>query len=144
MAKGKMREREFIESIDACFPYGDTRRAIALIDEACAISANAAFMVTHELARVPRSKRVSADTLRELLAYLDTRLKHPLKDTVFPVVRTMIRGGRIPDEEVLALMDNIRAYPDQYNALSIVYFAAENGGDVVDSAYESITQAWGP
>jgi hypothetical protein len=143
MATDAMDEIEFIESIDACFPYDDTRSARVLIEQACAVSANAAFMVAHELARVPGSKRVSPDTLRELLVHLDAHLKHPLKDIVFRVVRTMIRGGRVSDAEVLALMDNIRAYPGQHNALSIVYFAAENGGDTVDSAFESITRAWG-
>ena len=137
-----MTEKEFIESIDCCFPYDDLPRAIRLIDLACTISANAAFMVALELARVPRSKHVPQATLRELLAHLDQRLQHPLKDTVFPVARTMIQGQRIPDADVVALMERFRAYPGQYSALAVIYFAAELASEAVDSAWEATVEAW--
>ncbi|MEO8754096.1 MAG: cation transporter dimerization domain-containing protein [Casimicrobiaceae bacterium] len=43
-------EDQFIAAIDCCFPYADDLLAGSLIDEACALSANAAFMVAHEMA----------------------------------------------------------------------------------------------
>jgi hypothetical protein len=137
-----VNEQEFVESIDCRFPYEDTAAAEGLVDQACSISSNAAFMVAHELARIPAGTRIPQATLLELVGYLDSRLEHPLKDAVFPVVRAMVCGERISDADAVELMDRIKLYAGQRNALAIVYFAAEKGGDVVESACESILEAW--
>jgi hypothetical protein len=64
-------EDEFIAAIDCRFPYDDVALAQSLIDEACSISGNAAFMVAHELARPPMSCAAADSRRLELLDYLD-------------------------------------------------------------------------
>jgi hypothetical protein len=142
MPTDEITEKEFIDSIDCRFPYKDASSALALIEQGCAISGNAAFGVVYELARVPKSKHASQKVLLALLDHLDRRLQHPLKDMVFPVVRSIIRKHRIPDAEAVRLMENIRNNPGEYNALAIVYFAAEDCGEAVETAYQDIQKAW--
>ncbi len=55
-SKIEMNESEFITHIDCHFPYQDRQEASRLIDLACQLSPDAAFMVAHELARPPQSK----------------------------------------------------------------------------------------
>lgn len=49
-----MTEIEFIESIDACFPYGDEKEWRKLIHQGVQITDNASFMVLHEIYGAPK------------------------------------------------------------------------------------------
>ena len=134
-------EAEFIEAIDCRFPYGDASLAASLIDEACAISSNAAFMVAHELSRRPQSSSAADAVCLTLLDRLDERLIPPLKDSVLAVARRMVRRDSVRFDECKVLMDRIAAYPGEFNALAIVYFSCEDA-EAVDHIYDAIVETW--
>jgi hypothetical protein len=136
-------EGEFIRAIDCRFPYDDSAAAAALIDEACAISANAAYMVVEELARRPRSARASDSTCLTLLDQVDARFSHPMKDIVLSVARRMVRHEVVPFEECRLIMQEIAAYPGQFHALAVVSCSCEEAGmDAADDLYERICAEW--
>jgi len=62
-----MTEAEFIEAIGFRFPYQDFDKCRSLIKLGASISANAAFMVLHEICRTPHKHSVSREILFELL-----------------------------------------------------------------------------
>lgn len=136
-------EEEFVGAIDCAFPYGNRASALALIEEACSISSNAAFMVVHELARRPGSSRASDSTCLALLDRVDARFSHPVKDLVLEVARRMVRREPVPFEECRAIMQEIAVHPGQFNALAVVYFSCEAAGmEAVDAIYENILAEW--
>ena len=134
-------EADFIEAIDCRFPYGDAALAESLIDEACSISGNAAFMVAHELARRPESSSASDAVCMALLDRLDERLTHPLKDSVLAVARRMVRREPVRFDECKALLSRIAAYPGEFNALAIVCFSCEDA-EAVDHICDAIVEGW--
>lgn len=136
-------EAEFIEAIDCRFPYGDPALAAWLIDEACANSSNAAFMVAHELSRRPRSSSAADAVCLTLLDRLCERRIHPLKDSVLAVARRMVRRDPVRFDECRVLMDRIAAYPGEFNALAIVYFSCEDAeAEAVDHICDAIVEGW--
>lgn len=136
-------EADFIGSIDCRFPYSDTASALSLIEEGCEISGNAAFMVVHELTRLPVSASVDDATRLLLLDELEARLTHPLKGVVLDVARRMVRGESLPFEECCAVLNQIAAHPGEYNALGLVYFSCEESGMVaIDAVYNRILDGW--
>lgn len=137
-----MTEREFIESIDCCFPYSDGEAAPRLIEVACAMSANAAFMVVYELACPPRHERVTRDVLQALLAQVEARLNHPLKAVVLPIARTRIDGNEITVGDAVVAMRKIAAYVDQYNALAIACMSCDDRDGEAERVYEEVVRSW--
>lgn len=135
-------EEEFLQAIDCRFPYGDTGAAHSLIDEACAISSNAAFMVAHELARPPLSAHVDSATRRMLLDRLGERMTHPLKGPVLDVARRMVRGDSLTAADCCELMARVAAYPGEFNALAVVYCACAPDSTGADPSYERIVAEW--
>jgi hypothetical protein len=141
-----MNEQEFINEIDCRFPYTDTDRAIGLIKSACAISANAAFMVVHELVRIPRSVVVPQAQRELLLNRVEAALDHPLKQLVIDIARRRINNLPVSESDASDAMRQIGQFPDQYNALAIAYFSCESSTDdelgAVDSAYKEVEGEW--
>jgi hypothetical protein len=136
-------EAQFIEAIDCRFPYADERHALELIDEGCAISANAAYMVVHELARRPHGNKLADSTCLKLLDLVDARFTHPVKDLVLGVARRMVQRERVPLEECAAIMRDVGRHRDQYNALAVVYFACEDDQmETVERLHDDIIAAW--
>ncbi len=136
-------EAEFIEAIDGRFPYGDERLALELIDEGCAISANAAYMVVHELARRPHGNKAADARCLQLLDLVDARLAHPVKDLVLGVARRMVRRERVPLDECAAIMREVGMYRDQCNALAVVYLACDDDQmETVERLYADVIAAW--
>ena len=137
-----MSEEDFYYLVDCSFPYHDPAEAARLTDLACSISSNAAFTIAHELARVPAGKDVDPQVLLGMLARLDACLDHPLKPPVLSVARRMIVGDALPLPEVLAAMREVAAYPDEYQALNVVYFSGQEMWDEVEALYEEIVGGW--
>ena len=136
-------EAEFLAAIDCRFPYDDQSTAHALIEEGCAISADAAFMVVHELARRPRGATTSDATCLALLECFDEQFSHPIKSNVLDVARRMVRRQSVACDELRAVMHAIAQYPGQYNALGLVSFAAEDDCmEAIEAMYNDIVRAW--
>jgi hypothetical protein len=112
------REIAFIESIDACFPYGDEVAARASVCEAAAISDNAALMVAHELAFAPDS--IAAELRLTLLDLLVAQRPSGLVMAAKPVVQALILGERPSKEAADLLLLRCRSEPISFNALNIL------------------------
>jgi len=141
-----MNESEFIDKIDCNFPYDDRQKASSIIDQACQLSPNAAFMIAHELARPPRgvSDKVDKTVLLDILSELEGKCEHPLKPMVFPICRKMIRGQKVGRKEVLAVLDRLKDYPGQYCAAAIVYFSCDDETSLneIEERYHALMKAW--
>lgn len=119
----RIAEGEFILRIDARFPYKDKRRCEVLIEEARAISANAVFMVLHEICRGEWVRKRKPLALELLEAWRDA-WQHPLVAPLSGCAIALIRGEVISDEQAASLMTLISQHPYQYNALAIAHAAA--------------------
>jgi hypothetical protein len=137
-----MTEEQFIASVDCCFPYGDLAAGRALIDQACGISPNAAFMIAHELARPPRSAAAPKGARGELLAYLASRLVHPLAPLVIAFAERLLDGSYVPVAEAARVMLEIKSFPGQYCALGLAYMACDDVDGEADGLYEDILREW--
>lgn len=137
-----MTEAEFVDSIDARFPYGDAQAGRALINQGLGISANAAFAVAYELAHPPVDAEPWTERRLQDLALLRSSLRHPLAVPVLAVVERLIRGEQITVEEAMSLMEQIGAYRDQFAALGLVYMACDDRENVADGVYERIVESW--
>lgn len=135
-------ESEFLEAIDCRFPYADREAAQALVEEACGISANAAFAVVDEIVRPPRSAEVAPEVQRDLLDALFARLEHPLVAVVRPLVELRLAGREATVSEGLAALRAIARHPGQYAALGIASLAADDRDGELDRADEAIRSAW--
>jgi hypothetical protein len=137
-----MTEAEFIGHIDCAFPYDDPPRARALIERAPAVSANAAFMVMHELARIPASVTVSPESRRDLLNHLRAHLNHPLAVLVSRLAEEMIAGRPVPVAEANTAMQAIAKHPGQYAALAIACFSCDDPEGIADVTYANVVRSW--
>ncbi len=136
-------EQAFIEAIDCCFPYEDTELAMALLQEGCAISANAAFMVLHELARRPSTSTVTDEVCHHLLDAFEAQFEHPLRPLMVKVARRMINGEALRRSECLDAMAQVAQHPGQYAALGTLHFSGRpEDWDTVCDQYEAIVAAW--
>ncbi len=137
-----MSETEFIEKIDGNFPYHSEPEWRALVELGASISQNAAYMVLHEICRAPRSKKVTLKSKRAMLEYWRQNFNHPTMTSVLRAAEVMIKGEELPVEESMSIMKIISAYPNQYNALSIPYFACDDIDGRADELYQKIISAW--
>lgn len=135
-------ESEFLEAIDCRFPFGDRAACLVLVEEACAISANAAFAVVDEIVRPPRSAEVAVVEQRELLELVFARLQHPLVDVIRPLAELRLDGREATVGEGLAALRAIARHPGQYAALGIASLAADDRDGQLDRADEAIRSAW--
>jgi hypothetical protein len=138
-----MTETEFIETIDCRFPYADETKWRSLIGTGTSISANAAFMVLHEICRPPRSCDVPVELRQQMLGEWATSFRHPLVATVLPVAKAMVCNQEISLEQSMQTMREIAAYPNQFWALSIAYFACDDPTGQVDVLHQKIIDGWG-
>lgn len=135
-----MNEQEFIESIDFSFPYKDENRSIALINQAREISANASFMVLHEIVRAPEEIPLE---LREILykKWL-SGFSHKLLPAVNEAAKLVLSGKGLPVGRALELMGQFKTETGQYCALSIVYFSCDDQEGKADDFYNDIIECW--
>jgi hypothetical protein len=141
-----MNESEFNDRVDCNFPYHDRQEASHIIDLACQISPNAAFMVAEELARPPHSElgQLNKMVLLDMLSELEGKFEHPIKQMVFSICRKMIRGQEVTGAEAVTALDHLKDYPGQYSAANIAYFSCDEEIQMerVDQHYQVIIQLW--
>ncbi len=139
-----MNEQAFNDSIDQKFPYQDFEQGFQLIREAKSISENASFMVLHEICRPPESAQVDAKIQTEWLEKWKGVNQDKLSATVAMFAMGLIKKEPISEENGLDLMEILRNFHGQYNALAIVYFACFSGGHEVEDLFEAILNEWDP
>lgn len=137
-----MDEAEFSDLVDCNFPYNDQPAALALIDQANAISPNAMFKVLHELCRPGEGASVTRETLLELIDAWTECMDHPLSSTVASVARGMAFGSDYPVPSAAALMEKIASYEGQYAALSIAYLSCDDTDDLLGVRDSEIRAKW--
>src|SRR5438067_13137363 len=112
------RESAFVDSIDACCPYGDEVAARASVCKAAAISDNAALMVAPELAFAPNT--IAAEQRLALLDLLVAQRPSGLVMAAKSVVQALILGERPSKEAADLLLLRCRSEPISFNALNIL------------------------
>ncbi|MBL8729907.1 MAG: hypothetical protein JNM25_15885 [Planctomycetes bacterium] len=131
-----------MDAIDCRFPFGERAAAIALLDEGCRISANAAFALVDEIVRPPRGCEASRDLRQEFLAYVFERFTHPLTSVLRPLAEQLVAGHESTADEALQMMRKVAEYPGQYAALCIVYFSAHDPREDLDREDDAIRRSW--
>ena len=135
-----MTEQEFIESIDFSFPYEDKEKAIDLIAQGRAISANASFMVLHEIVRAPNE--VAQETKESLYHYWCNDFSHDLLDLVKEAASALLANKFISVTRAIEIMREIEKHTDQYCALSIIYFSCDDTEGQADQKYNQVIEQW--
>lgn len=135
-----MNEKEFIESIDACFPYENERKWRELIDEGIQISDNSSFMVLHEICCAP--VEVSKDTRYKMLSVWKNKYTHPVRDLALESGTAIIEERDISIEKALSSLKQISKFNGLYNAFAIVCFSCDDVEDKADDLFEEIVRSW--
>lgn len=138
----QMTEPEFVSLIDCRFPYDDRVEADRLIVLGCSISPNSAFMIVEEIVRVPRSVKVTAERRLALLQETGTHFDHPLMDLILGVAQQVIGGSGLSLQRTIDAMNAVAAFPNQFCALSVVYFSANEPWEEIDLLFEQIVEHW--
>jgi hypothetical protein len=133
---------KFISSIDCCFPYSNPKKARALAEQSLKISPNAVFMVIHELARLPKSKRSSQAERLAVLEFIEERFVHPLSGLTASLTRRMIMKKKTSVQQAVRSIEMIKNFPRCYDALNIAYFANDSANQLVDRAYDAVKKNW--
>jgi hypothetical protein len=136
----KIDEIEFIESIDACFPYADEQQLRSLIKLGAQISDNTAYMVLNEICSAPNE--VSPEIQLQMLSEWENSFDHPVKGLVVESGRAIINGTNIPVQKAIKYLNKISKFKGNYNALSIVYFSCDDSEGQVDDVYNQIIKMW--
>jgi len=137
-----MTEEEFIESIDARFPYENIRECKRLIEQGISISENSSFMVLHELCMVPKSKKVNRVELLKLVDHWIETNKHPVAKLVANIAKKILMDTEVSVAESMAAMEKIRPYKWQQCALSIPYMACDDSEGKADDLLNEIQKEW--
>ena len=137
-----MSEAEFIASIDYAFPYFAPLRWRRMSARAARTSPNAAFAVLHEVCRPPRSVPVPAVVSGRILVHLYRRFRHPLRRVLEPAIQAHLSGGSLSESHAASLMRKVAAFPDQYSALAICYFSADDRRGTLDRAHRKVVRGW--
>lgn len=138
-------ESEFLYSIDCQFPYDDHARALALAEQAVAISANAAFAVLYEVCFVPDDAHADITTRCDVLAQITKLMRHPLGKVILPLAADLLDGKRASVPLQIDTMRKVSSFPGQYSALQIALFAGdpeEPRDEELDRVYDEIVESW--
>ncbi len=140
MSENEIKEIEFIESIDSCFPYNNEVESTKLIEEGADISPNASFMVLYEICMA--SDKISKENFLRLLTTWRDSISHPLKNIMFGLGQIFISGTKMSDEDLMKVMKKIGEYPRQYNALNLVFSLLSTQDEKVEKKYNQIVSEW--
>jgi len=135
-----MTEKEYLDKIDAAFPYEDKGEWMAAIDEGISISAEAAYGALNEICAAP--PEVALSDLEDMVDYWSSRFDHPLKDMVLKMARAWLRGVGVPEVEILSAWNIISQYRDFYCALIVVAGPPLDWSDTLDEKYAKIANRW--
>jgi hypothetical protein len=138
-----MSETDFISLIDCAIPYDKPVVWKRLVTLAPRISSNTAFMVVHEVCRVPLSRAISRAQSENILKHLFRRFRHPALRVLRPAIEAYLEGTSLRSVQASALMRRVAPYRNEYNALALCYFSAQDTerGDM-ERTYQSIVSEW--
>jgi len=137
-----MKETDFIGRIDCDFPYDHPLKWRRLSAAAPRISPNAAFMVLHEVCRVPRSVQMDRPRAERIIGHLLRRFRHPAVKVIAPAIRSYISENTLRPRAAASLMRKLSIYDGEYNALAICYLSAYDSSGMLDRTYEQIVGRW--
>jgi hypothetical protein len=135
-----MNEAEFIDSIDACFPYDDENKWKPIVECGINISDNAAYMVLYEICVAPAE--IPQSDVFKILEYWSSRYNHPAKDMVVKAAIAVIQDKTLPEEEILIYLDALLPYPGLYNAASVLYNASPEWSERCKEKYFELEKRW--
>lgn len=135
-------ESAFIQHIDCNFPYRNPLQWRPLVSRAARLSPNAAFMVVHEVCRLPSSVQLSLRERQAILNHLLRRFRHPLVRDLKPVMDAWLEEHRLTVARATRLMRRVAPFRDQYNALALCYFLCDDRAGEADRVYSAIVQHW--
>jgi translation elongation factor EF-Tu-like GTPase len=115
-----------------------------LIDEAKGISTNSVFKVIEEIARIPASKRenVTELELKSLLQKTIDGFEHPFLNSIAKTALLMIEKKEQSVDKAIDIMEEIEKYPEQWSALSLVYFSCDDINGIADKKFDEIREKW--
>ncbi len=96
-------------------------------------------MVLHEICRA--ANEISPNLLFKIFDYWNLKFEHPVKKDVCIAAISMIKSQEISIDESTRIMNNVREFPNQYNALAIPYYACCDE-DELDDLFNEITEEW--
>jgi hypothetical protein len=137
-----MTEEEFVNAVDGNFPFRHRVKWRALSSKAARISPNAAFMVLHEVCRLPVPRNVTLAERPEIIAHLKRRFRHPALRVIRPAMLSYLGGNRLRPSTAAALMHRLEPHVGQYNALIICHYSADDRQGALERTHRSIVQAW--
>lgn len=135
-----MNECEYIDGIDANFPYHDEHAWKAVIEEGVGISDNAAYMALYEICCGPAE--IARPSLLKMVEYWSLKYSHPMKALVIEAAKAVIEGVELSEEKVLEGLDRIANYANLYNAANILLAASPRDGGRIRSKHEAIVDTW--
>ena len=134
-----MNEQEYIDSIDACFPYNKWKETI---DLGISISPNAAYMALYELVDISPYSKVTKEQILEMVNYWSSKFSHPLKEIALEAVMTMINDKYLDTLKALNYLDIVAEYPGLYNILWIIRDAGDYKDKRLNKKCEEIVNLW--
>jgi hypothetical protein len=137
-----MTESDFISNIDCDFPYASSLKWRKILKSSVSFSANATFMVLHELCRPPKSAASSSFQRTVIRQHLYKYFRHPLKSKLEKIISSQINGETVSVAVAAKAMRCVAAYPNQYNALAICYFSCNDKSNYIEKLYEGIIEKW--
>ncbi|MDO9000079.1 MAG: hypothetical protein Q7W45_09970 [Bacteroidota bacterium] len=137
-----LKELEFINKIEDNFPFENYFESVKLIDEAIKISPNSVFAIVEEICKEAGEENASEEALVNLLKTIDKKFDHPLRKIILETAQNIILNEETTLEEAIANMELVRPYPQQYAALSIIYFSADDLKGKSEKVWNSITTEW--
>lgn len=137
-----LKELEFIDKIEDNFPFDNYLESVKLINEAISISPNSVFAVIEEICKISGEDVVEEEILISLLKHIDKKFEHPLRKLILETAQNIILQEEITADETLANMELVRVHPQQYAALSILYFSTEDVDGKLEATWNNITTEW--
>jgi hypothetical protein len=137
-----MDEDEYIESIDASFPFSDEKQWRDVIEQGIAISDNAAFYPLYEISSEPAGVRVDLSNLLKMVGYWSSRYSHPLKEIVLEAAYAAINGSDFSRGKILEYLDIISKYQGMYSAISVILCAGSEEDEEIEARCNEIYKKW--
>jgi hypothetical protein len=137
-----MTEPEFIRQIDCDFPYASALKWRKILKSSVSFSANATFMVLHELCRPPKSATSSSSQRKVIRQHLYKYFRHPLKSRLEKIITSQINGKKVSIAVAAKAMRYVASHPNQYNALAICYFSCNDKNNYIEQLHEGIIEKW--
>jgi hypothetical protein len=137
-----LKELEFIDKIEDNFPFENYVESVKLIDDAIKISPNSVYAVIEEICKAADEEGLPEEALINLLKNIDKKFDHPLRKLILETAQNIILQEELSIEETIANMEQVRVHPQQYAALSIIYFSVDDEEGKLEKVWNSITTEW--